>query len=130
MSNGSSVFDWAELIVLADGLNRSRDIGPEEAVNRSIINRAYFGAFCLARNVARERKWLSLSNNAGDHSKVQNYYKNSKDKTKKQIGLVLERLHIARKEADYKDILEGSFEKALKSIRQAQDIEAQLKSLS
>lgn len=129
MSNGSNTFDWEELILLADSLKDNKTIGTEEAINRSVINRAYFGAFCLARNLAKDNNWIKLANNGSDHEKVKQYYKGNNNKTKQQIGILLERLHTDRKHADYDDVCCSSKEATSKIVRRAQEVRAKLNSL-
>ncbi|MGI6487739.1 MAG: hypothetical protein ACOX2B_05375 [Syntrophothermaceae bacterium] len=127
MLSGSSVFQWEELIDLAERLSTNSAIGTEEAICRTIIGRSYYGAFCLARNLASQNGWVRLFDDGRDHGKVKAYYKHNENKAKKQIGLNLERLHADRKYADYEDRCFGSKEKATKSIYRAQDIRHQLR---
>jgi len=129
MSSGDSIFNWQELIDLANNLKSWSEVGSNEAINRSIISRSYYGAFCLARNLAKKNGWITLSNNGTDHDKVKRYYKDDKNKIKKQIGVVLERLHTDRKYADYEDFCCNSEQKAEVSINRALDVGAQLEHL-
>lgn len=86
-------FDWREYIDLAlDLLNR-----PEESCYRSSISRAYYGAFCLARNRKGYKKYAG----ADVHRKVINSYKNSIHKDERNIGRILDKLRKARNDAYY-----------------------------
>jgi len=86
-------FNWREYIDLAqDLLNRA-----EESCYRSSISRAYYGAFCLARNRKGYKKYAG----AEVHRKVINAYKNSIHRNEQNIGRILDKLRRARNDADY-----------------------------
>lgn len=129
MSSGNA-FEWNELIDLAHSIRNSAGLGSAEAINRSAISRAYYGAFCLARNKGVNEGWISINNTGRDHEIVKNYYKGSSNRTKMNIGVALERLHVYRKYADYDDLCCDSENKAQACINRAQTIRDQLKSLA
>lgn len=129
MSNGNNVFNWVHFIDLANSLLNYGDSNLIEASYRASISRAYYGAFCMARNVASKKGWINIKNSSEDHKLVKNYYKDRKDNTRKQIGINLDRLHKARKGADYEDICANPDKTALKCVRQAQDIKNKLLTL-
>lgn len=88
-------FDWKDYVSLAEELlNRE-----EESSLRSSISRAYYGAFCIARN----RK--SYKDYAGRdvHQRVINEYKNSNDENEQVIGQALDELRKSRNNADYNE---------------------------
>lgn len=54
-------FDWVDFLALADALVRDPNSpGPEEASLRSASSRAYYAAFCSARDFACARDGLVL----------------------------------------------------------------------
>ena len=56
-------FDWTEYLNLADILVRDRaSYTNEEACFRAAISRAYYYAFCSARNRARDVEGLTATN--------------------------------------------------------------------
>lgn len=88
-------FDWKEYVYLAEEL-LTRD---EESSFRSAISRAYYGAFCIARN----RKSYKNYTGSDVHWKVINEYKNSRDKNERNIGRILDKLRKSRNDADYNE---------------------------
>lgn len=98
-------FKWSEYLVLAETLFQSRAKFPdEEACFRAAISRAYYAAFCAARNRARE-EGLPLNGDARDHDVVANCYAHSGIESREKIGLLLSRLRGKRNRADYSDTL-------------------------
>jgi len=86
-------FDWKDYVYLAEELlNRN-----EESCLRSSISRAYYGAFCIARN----RKGYKKYTGTDLHWKVINEYKDSSDGTEQNIGRILDKLRRSRNDADY-----------------------------
>lgn len=104
MSHGSSCFNWDQYIFLAEMVLNSPEVIPiKESAQRSAISRAYYGAFCLTRNLAFQQNWVTKSRSSNIHSKVIKYFKNSSDKLKIEIGINLDRLRKDRNNADYSD---------------------------
>ncbi|MCK4416623.1 MAG: hypothetical protein KAV99_00460 [Candidatus Latescibacteria bacterium] len=88
-------FNWRDYVDLAEELlNRE-----EEACLRSSISRAYYGAFCIARN----RKGYKNYTGADIHWKVIDEYKNSSDRNEQDIGRILDKLRRSRNKADYNE---------------------------
>ena len=70
-------FAWAAYLTLAEALFRERvTFADKEACCRAAISRAYYAAFCAARNHARDNEGLTLprSDRIGVHQVVINYY--------------------------------------------------------
>ncbi len=89
-------FAWAEYLSLAEALFRERaTFADEEACCRAAISRAYYAAFCAARNHARDNEGLTLSNTAQDHQTVFVHYAQNPN--------VQHRLRQQRNRADYDD---------------------------
>ncbi|MFZ5944991.1 MAG: DNA-binding protein [Bacillota bacterium] len=74
-----------------------------EAKQRTAISRAYYGAFCVARDFIVENNLTTIPNNAEAHLKVKEFYKDSEDVNYKKVGANLDRLRINRNDADYKN---------------------------
>jgi len=99
-------FNWVDFLALADTLVRDPSSpGPEEASLRSAISRAYYAAFCSARNFARDSENLALEHTARDHQLVRYHFQGASDRTHRKIGLNLNRLRNNRNKADYDDTL-------------------------
>ncbi|HEY6331569.1 MAG TPA: hypothetical protein VI756_19750 [Blastocatellia bacterium] len=68
-------FDWSEFLQVAEFLKDKSGIGfSEEASVRSAIGRAYYAAFCHARDIAMS-KGLVLKRTGDDHIGVRDHYK-------------------------------------------------------
>lgn len=105
-------FGWKDYIDLAENLLEHS----EESCLRSAVSRAYYGAFCIARNA----KGFKDSTGGNIHRKVINEYKNSSDKNERDIGQILDKLRRARNNADYnedKPVTKGIAERAVISAK-------------
>jgi hypothetical protein len=71
------------------------------------MSRAYYAAFCSARNLAGNREGLALTGQGDDHWRVINHYRNASDPLRQKIGANLSRLRGNRNKADYDDVLSG-----------------------
>jgi hypothetical protein len=97
-------FDWANYLLLANELFRSKDKLPsEEACMRAAISRSYYSAHCTARNHARDREGFTPSRTGEDHINVIRHFLGAGDHKRKKIGAELDRLRIDRGKADYHD---------------------------
>lgn len=104
-------FNWQSYLDLAiELIEHQREKRLEEAYLRSAISRSYYGVFCTARNLLRERGKQVPKKDT--HKSVIAYYKNSANPKERQFGLSLDRLRIARIDADYEDNAEINFNKA------------------
>lgn len=96
-------FDWKAFVDHARWLQSQANtsVNPE-AVRRTALSRAYYGAFCYARNYARDFLGFPLGNDAGDHGKLRAYLK-----SKRRLGPAesLDRLRQWRNDGDYLDEL-------------------------
>jgi uncharacterized protein (UPF0332 family) len=116
-------FDWSHYLRLADGLSQQPEaVGPEEASYRAAISRAYYGAFCAARNYARDHDGTVVTSSVGDHLNIINHFRRSSEKSRKKIGIMLDTLRDRRNKADYSDVLAGVAGEAHVSVMEAQDI--------
>ncbi len=92
------LFDWTKYLVLAEELGLRHD---DEAALRSAVSRAYYAAFCKARNR------LSLEGvdipKMDVHSFVWNRYREAVGELRRSIGTTGDRLRRSRNKADYDD---------------------------
>jgi uncharacterized protein (UPF0332 family) len=88
-------FDWVEYVKLAENFQKKLD----ESYLRSSISRAYYGIFCIVRNIKGYKDYTK----ADIHGKVINEYKNSDNLTEKNIGRILDELRRNRNDADYNE---------------------------
>ena len=93
------VFDWAKYLVLAEELAMRIT---DEASLRSAISRAYYAAFCPARNrLLQEGEEIPKTGDA--HTIVWTKYRESTQKHRRYIGITGDRLRRSRNKADYDD---------------------------
>ena len=93
-------FDWKEYFSLAQYLNSGSSSFSSEAGARSAISRAYYAAFCHARNYARDNHGFKPTNKAVDHALVRDHFRN---KGMYNIAIWLEDLRKDRNRCDYDD---------------------------
>ena len=94
-------FDWKAYLDLARFLQQhSASSTQPEAALRSAISRAYFAAFCHARNYARDRHGLQLRYSGDDHYLVKQHFSNRRERG---VAQKLNRLREWRNKCDYED---------------------------
>ncbi|MFO0969947.1 MAG: hypothetical protein U0793_30710 [Gemmataceae bacterium] len=99
-------FDWQGYVALARDLERQAGAAPEpESLQRSAVSRAYFGAYCHARNYAKNFLEFAAREDADDHGRLRAHLKG---KRRKGDADRLEQLRQLRNEADYLDELPWS----------------------
>ena len=119
-------FDWQQYLDLArylsDQAGRQADIC--EAAQRSAVSRAYYAAFCHARNYARDIEAFVPTGTGKDHAVVPDHFK----ATKPEVSRLLQRLKQWRTTCDYDDTLASSPRQAdvhmmmLSAIRHAEEV--------
>ncbi len=130
----TSPFDWCQYLVLARELNGEDKIADKEAKLRSSISRAYYAAFCKARNYLInvehdpvvtdcERRY-----DCNIHSRVINAFKNDYDGSRQQIGKDLFDLRTDRNKADYENKIRNLEGLAKISADSAEEIISQIDS--
>ncbi len=93
-------FDWKEYFHLARFLAQFGTGFTQEAVFRSVVSRAYYAAFCYARNYARDRQGFSPTHTPKDHERVRTHFKKQ---GRADIARHLETLRQWRNRCDYDD---------------------------
>jgi uncharacterized protein (UPF0332 family) len=92
------MFDWFEYFDLARNLARQND----EASQRSAVSRAYYAAFCSARNRLRQEQG-AIPKTDKVHQIVWEQFENSTEKKRKQLAQYGKRLRRERNKVDYDD---------------------------
>ena len=126
-------FDWSEYFNLAKELTQTS----EEAELRSAVSRAYYSAFCLARNYWRDIQqdptlWRNKTYDINVHEYVAEefIYNQSKSQIMIEIGKDLTRLRIMRNKADYEDTMFNLQKEARNALMLAQNIISALSNLT
>jgi uncharacterized protein (UPF0332 family) len=137
MSNFNNNFKWKQYFELSLELagvknveeitNITGDKKPRsEAKLRSSVSRAYYAAFCIARNYLRDElddpRLKKQNNDVNEHQYVANELENSKDKILSKAGKDLSRLRIYRNQSDYDDSIRNIAATAEMSIRLADNV--------
>lgn len=95
-------FDWKAFIDVARSLQEQAGSEPDpEALLRTAVSRAYYGAFCFVRNHARDQLGFQPKNDANDHGRLRAHLRGKRQ----QISQKLDRLRQWRNESDYSDQL-------------------------
>lgn len=96
-------FDWREYLELAKELvSRTSSGYSSEAAHRSAVSRAYYSAFCWARNYAEGILGFKRTKTAQDHELLRTYLKGQ---GKAQLASVLDKLRQWRNRSDYDDVV-------------------------
>lgn len=123
-------FPWSAYLTVAEALVDGRGtLAPEEACCRAAISRAYYAAFGVARNHARDNERLSLQRTGGDHQRVLLHYRRRTDRTHQEIAELLFRLRRQRNQADYDDQISATVTGAQTALRRARQVLAGLETL-
>ena len=112
-------FDWKEYIKLAENLIKQNN----EACFRSGISRAYYGVFCIARNMAGYKNMKG----AKVHKKVIDHYRDSSISWEQYVGNILDQLRKLRNEADYDEEKVITYDLAQRVLIKSKDILKKLK---
>ena len=118
-------FDWKEYLDLARFLAGQSDSYSQEAAHRSGVSRAYFAAYCHARDYATGQLGFTPSGGVEDHADLRQHYDSRRQTA---IALDLDELRRWRNQCDYDNIV-GPFLPLmlLQAIRMADEILSQLR---
>lgn len=123
-------FDRSDYLALARELYRQGAVhSSKEAELRSAVSRAYYAAFCKARNYLRDKENHSLSEGAEVHAQIQDIFMASSDRRRREIGENLNRLRAYRNRADYRDLFSGLSKTTVAAIELADDVLSDLRRL-
>lgn len=112
-------FDWSQYIELAEDLISQAQGGRlDQALFRSSISRAYYGAFCLARDKVVEYNGEPLPR-VDTHRRVRETFHGSTAYEAMQVGSKLGNLLRQRKIADYEAAATIDKEKAERVLEMA-----------
>jgi len=96
-------FDWKEYLALSRFLENQTGLGfTEEAAKRCAVSRAYYSAFCYARNYASKKHGYAIRRDGQDHKEVREHF------IKKNLNVIANKLgtlHQWRNNCDYDDQL-------------------------
>lgn len=118
------MFDWIEYFDLACSLAQRED----EASQRSAVSRAYYAAFCSARNKLR-REGLQIPETGEAHRLVWERYESHTDKDRRSIGQNGKRLKRQRTKVDYDDEVERLDQVVKDAMTKAEHLISILRSL-
>ena len=94
-------FDWKEYLNLAQFLQGQTGVKyNKESAYRSAVSRAYYAAFCLARNYARDNQNFSPTYKTEDHELVREHFKSMQ---MVKLAQYLDHLRQWRNMCDYYD---------------------------
>lgn len=97
-------FDWSDYLALAEILNNTASISPVPEANfRSAISRAYYAAFCKARNFLKSSDGYNPPEDGTIHKDVMEIFMYSSDQDRSFIGLLLKDMRWKRNIVDYND---------------------------
>ena len=71
-------FNWNEFYLLAQYLNDEYSFNCQEAVQRTVVSRAYYSAFNMAREVLKHKYKITIPQNATSHEYVRFEYEKQK----------------------------------------------------
>ena len=92
-------FDWREYLELAKELAGQVSSGyTQEAAQRSAVSRAYYAAFCWARNYAKAKLGFQPTRKSKDHSLLRDYLRRQ---GRLKLASDLKKLSMWRNQCDY-----------------------------
>jgi hypothetical protein len=95
-------FDWRDFLELARFLQSQSNIAIQEAAQRSSVSRAYYAAFCHARNYTRDQLGFSPYYHVADHQLVRDCLRSNRMGS---VATCLDKLRQWRNDCDYDDVL-------------------------
>lgn len=130
------MFDWGNYLKVAQELSTKN----EEEYKRSAVSRAYYSAFCNARNFVIEylnKKGYPFDSKENVHLATWNAYQWTLGKQKGELGKMAteiyalgDRLKKSRHEVDYKDKLNNVSSLTIKALKDAERINSLIKDLN
>lgn len=125
-------FDWNQYLELAvdltQNLPQNMSDQEREARWRAAISRAYYAAFCLARNFAIRRDGFTFRRE-NEHAELWRHFENYDDRTRLVIYQTGYRLRGLRTRVDYHDEVKINPTEVAKALSQAREIIQALRQL-
>jgi uncharacterized protein (UPF0332 family) len=124
-------FDWSEYYQLSRELaGLATDVATPEAKMRSAISRAYYAAFCKARDYLQQAyPDDEFPQGADIHYYVPRRFGSSTDKLRKDIADHLQMLRTYRNRADYDGVVRDLNSTTQQALRRANSVLQQLSKL-
>lgn len=95
-------FDWSEYLQLAEEIGQDAEQSELEQARRGCaISRAYYAAFCSARDLLESRGDYSAFGDGRDHEGVARTFDRAPSVERQRVGQELYRLKDHRTKADY-----------------------------
>ena len=113
-------FNWIEYLALARHLkNQNSNDFSQEAALRCAVSRAYYAAFCYARNYARDYQSFKPSYHTDDHPRIREHFRRAGN-----LGVAsdLDLLRQWRNQCDYDDNISNISLMSFGAIAAAQKI--------
>lgn len=112
-------FDWQEYLGLALHLQGQQGNATQEASLRSSVSRAYYAAYCYARNHARDQLGFIPTNSAKDHYRLRKHFIKYKE-----VGIAnrLDILRQWRNDCDYNDVVSNISKLCSNTIKEAKKV--------
>ena len=102
-------FDWSEYLTLAQELTSASTSSPiQKAHLRAAISRAYYAAFCKARNYLLNKDGYVTPRNTNAHQDIITKFEGSGDMGRRKVGTLLRSLRVLRNIVDYEEIFSGN----------------------
>ncbi|MHC1689059.1 MAG: HEPN domain-containing protein [Methanothrix sp.] len=119
-------FNWIEYLDLAQYLRGKIEVSySEESAKRAAISRAYYAAFCLARNYAQDQCGREKGRGAKEHADLIGFYK-VLGTVKQDFGDIAENLDELRQWRNFcdydDDIMQNLNDLATDALDDAQEI--------
>jgi uncharacterized protein (UPF0332 family) len=112
-------FNWNEFYRLAVHLNNDHSFDCGEAIQRTIVSRAYYAAFCMAREVLEQKYKIIVPRSVDSHNYVRLEYKKL---GRDDINASLRDLRKYRNCCDYNNNVKDLHELAKQSLEIAKEI--------
>lgn len=113
-------FNWREYLALAEHMQGQSGVGfGQEAAARCAVSRAYYAAFCFARNQAIARYGFTPSKTADDHAALRQHLR---DQKRYREARWLDQLRGWRNQCDYDDDVANLSHLTASALRQATDV--------
>lgn len=112
-------FRWKDYLELAVVLKAQGESLGQESCLRSATSRAYYAAYCHARNWAHENHRFDILNKPKDHKRLRDHFRGN---DMEHIADKLDDMRKWRNKCDYRNDVSNPKRMAGDAIREAQDI--------